>query len=109
LNFEAFETSEEVDQQFKIDVIAIKEDEVQAIQVKKGQISSQEIYKDSKKGMEYLQENYPSIKTKVITFYSSLFPRNYLKIRDKLKEKGIIVYYLQPNQVRQKLLKYDYV
>jgi predicted RecB family endonuclease len=40
LNFSAAETCSVVDQQFKIDIIATKQGEVHAIQVKKGQISS---------------------------------------------------------------------
>jgi hypothetical protein len=109
LDYEADETDVQIDQKYKIDIIASKNNEVQAISVKKGQISPQEIVKIAKKSSLYLHNYYPSHQLKRVVVFASKLPEDFLEIRDKLKEKGIDLRYLLPYHVVKRLPKYEQI
>ena len=109
LDYKTDETDVSIDQKYKIDVIASKKNEVNAISVKKGQIAPQEIAEIAKKGSTYLHKTYPSYQLKRVVVFASRFPEDFLEIRDKLKEKGINLDYVLPNHVVKRLPKYKQV
>lgn len=109
LGYKARETDVQVDQKFKIDIIATRDGEVQAIQVKKGEITSGEITETARKASEYLETKCSSGSRKIVTIFASGLPDNFLEIRDELMKQGIELTYLLPNQIIRRLPKYKYI
>ena len=109
IGYKATETDVQVDQKFKIDIIAIGDCEVQAIQVKKGEITSGEIVETARKASKYIEDKYSRSKTRIVTIVASRFPDDFLETRDKLVAHGIEVKYLVPNHIVEKLPKYKYI
>lgn len=109
LGYEAAETNVQVDQTYKIDVIAVGQNEVNAVSVKKGQVAPQEILQIAKKGSVYLDESYSRYEEKRVVIVASRFPENFLEIRDELREEGVGLQYLMPNHIVRRLPRYEYV
>lgn len=107
--YEARETDVRVDQKFKIDVIAVKNDEVRATQVKKGQIAPEEIIEIARKASGYIASLYPDCNIRIVSIFASSLPEDFLEIRDMLKNEEIDLTYVLPNHVTRKLPKYRYV
>ncbi len=105
------ETIPQIDQEFKVDLIATRTKEISFIQVKKGQISSKEIHNIFSKASRLFERHpYNGFTKKTITIVSNTFPNNYLDIRDKLMEKtNVDIQYLHSYQIYQKLPKYKFL
>lgn len=101
------EASNLIDQQYKIDLIATQRNEVLMIQVKKGQISPQEITEVFSKACTLLEKpNYKNIEQKIVIIVASRFPEKYLSIRDKLMIKSNVeLQFLHSYHIMQKTLK----
>jgi len=101
------EASNRIDQQYKIDLIATRRNEILLIQVKKGQISSQEIISVFSKACKLLdQSDYNKIERKIVVIVARRFPENYLTIRDKLmKHRNVELQFLHSYQILQKIPK----
>lgn len=108
--FAASETSVEVDTSFKIDVIATRSGEVRATQVKKGEVSPEEIREIFNRASDYLVHNY-SEPSKTVEVIAKTFPRDFLEIRDELMREhpDVTLSYLPANTVTKTLSKYRYV
>lgn len=109
LGYEATETDMQVDQTYKIDVIAIRDNKVNMVSVKKGQVAPQEIIQIAKKGSAYLHEFYSPYEEKRIVIVASKLPETFLEIRDELREEGVDLHYLMPNHIVGRLPRYEYV
>ena len=85
--YPAKETDEKTNTQFKIDLLAEKNSEIRAIQVKKGTVSSQEIREICEKAEIYLKQKISNQKMKIIEIFAQHFPGDYLQIRDEFMKK----------------------
>jgi len=102
--YEIIESTPIIDKERKIDFIATKENEVIAVQVKKGQVSNQEVCKISECASTLIDKDYASIQKKVITIIAKDFPKGFLEIRDELKKRrNIDLQYLPVNEISKKL------
>ena len=104
-------SKDDADREYKIDLIAERNNEIRAIQAKKGAVSSQEIQKICEKAQIYLKKNISNGKVKTIDIIASRFPIDYLQIRDKIMEKQeeIAVNCIHLYQITQKMPKYSYL
>jgi len=102
------EADDYVDKEFKIDLIAEKDDEIRVIQVKKGAVSSQEIREICEKAPNYFEQKISHQKVKIVDIVADRFPVDYLQIRDEIgeRQKEIALNYIHFYQVIQRLPKY---
>lgn len=105
------ETDEKTDKEFKIDLLAEKNSEIRAIQVKKGTVSSQEIREICEKAQIYLKQNVSNQKVKIIEIFAQHFPINYLQIRDEFmkKQNEVTLNYRTFHQIITKVPKYRFL
>lgn len=85
--FSVNKASAEIDEKFKVDLIAEKEKEIHLVQVKKGSVSSREIFKIFEKGRKLLKGRFDEHKSKFVDIVANRFPENWLDIRDSLLRK----------------------
>ena len=108
--YEVEQSSPEVDQRCKVDLIATSSREALAIQVKKGQVSSQQITEFYKKASGFIHSDYRDYERKAVVLVASTFPENYLAIRDKVMRPEIDLQYLHSYQILRKIpKKYAYL
>lgn len=102
---------ENTDKEFKIDLIAEKNNEIRAIQVKKGAVSSQEIRETCEKAQIYLKQKISNQKVKIIDIVAQRFPSDYLQIRDEFmkSQKKITLTYTHFYHVIRKVPRYRYL
>ena len=105
------EADENIDKEFKIDVIAEKNNEIRAIQVKKGTVSSQEIHEICEKVPAYFKQKISNQRVKIIEIIAQHFPNDYLQVRDEFvkKQNEVTLNYRDFHQMTQKLPKYSYL
>lgn len=81
------ETTPEIDQRYKTDLVGERPDEVLMIQVKKGQISTREILDVFSRACELLDSiEYQNVGKKTVVVVARGFPENYLTTRDSLRK-----------------------
>jgi len=109
--YRAKEADENLDKEYKIDLIAEKNDEIRAIQVKKGAVSSQEIHKICEKALTYFKQKISNQRVKIIEIIAKYFPHDYLQIRDEFikKQNEVSLNYRDYHQIVRKLPKYRHV
>ena len=101
--YEIISADPEIDKKYKTDFIA-KNDEVVAVQIKRGQVSRQELYLIFNCATELLHKSYSSYQKKTVLIIANEFPEGFLEIRDKLKgTEGIDLQYLSTSKVSRKL------
>jgi len=105
------ETDEKNDKDFKIDLVAEKNSEIRAIQVKKGTVSSQEIREICEKASTCLKHKTLDQKMKIIEIFAQHFPINYLQIRDEFmkKQNEVTLNYGTFHQIITKVPKYRFL
>jgi len=105
------ETDEKTDKDFKIDLVAEKNNEIRTIQVKKGTVSSQEIREICEKASTYLKQKTSNQKMKIIEIFAQHFPINYLQIRDEFmkKQNEVTLNYRTFHQIITKVPKYRFL
>jgi len=105
------EADENIDKEFKIDLIAEKNNEIRAIQVKKGTASSQEIHEICEKAPAYFKQKISNQRVKIIEIIAKHFPDDYLQIRDEFmkRQNEVTLNYRDFHQITQKLPKYRYL
>jgi len=109
--YRAKEADENIDKEFKIDLIAEKNNEIRAIQVKKGTVSSQEIHEICEKASAYFKQKISNQRVKIIEIIAQHFPNDYLQMRDEFmkKQNEVTLSYKHFYQITQKLPKYRYI
>lgn len=105
------EADENIDKEFKIDMIAERSNEIRAIQVKKGTVSSQEIREICEKAPAYFIQKISNQRVKIIEIIARYFPHDYLERRDEFfkKQNEVSLNYRDYHQIVQKLPKYRYL
>ena len=105
------EADEHIDKEFKIDLIAEKNNEIRAIQVKKGTVSSQEIREICEKAPAYFKQKISNQRVKIIEIIAQHFPNDYLQIRDEFmkRQNEVTLNYKDFHQITQRLPKYRYL
>ena len=97
-------SSPQYDQKYKTDFVAIKGNESIAVQVKKGQVSIQEINEISECADALLQKDFKNSQKKAIHIIAKEFPTDILRISDEFKNRsGIDLQFYRLPEVSKRL------
>jgi hypothetical protein len=107
--FRVEETSPEIDQAYKIDLICTKGSEVRLVQVKKGQVSEEEIREVFKKGSDLIASRFHQHEKRIVEIVASKFPDRYIETCNELSTSGALLKPTHLYQVYRKLPKYRYL
>lgn len=101
----------DTDNEYNIDLIGIKVDEVLVSQVKAGRISIQELNKFCIKAPQFFKKFHKDKKVRKLTILSTSLDRratrSFGKLGDQLNSSGIDLLYVPPERVLEELPKYS--
>ena len=111
LNYETEDTDgTEIDEQFNIDLVAMKENEIIVTQVKSGEISEEEIKKFCTKAPEYIvgNQSHKELKKLVVLAYrmGHHADETFIEYGKKLQKEGFVLIRLLPETIANELPKY---
>ena len=111
-NYETEDTDgTEIDEEFNIDLIAMKENEIIVVQVKSGEISEEEIKKFCTKAPEYIVNNQSDKASKKLVVLAYRLERyageTFREYGKELQKKGLVLIRLLPETIASKLPKYS--
>lgn len=111
-NYETEDTDgTEIDEEFNIDLIAMKENEIIVAQVKSGEISEEEIKKFCTKAPEYIVNNQFDKESKKLVVLAYRMDRHagetFIEYGKELQKKGFVLIRLLPETIVSKLPKYN--